>query len=144
MNFVNNETLKLWILWKVRFSKCEFLDELRIFATVWSASFLILCQKVKSVWAKNENSVSASHSDADFFWGIFQSWKNWHQNVKEDRRARENQQPCCTCYLPLATVAIAIVIQITSGRFSMHFFQMVWCWRYKKRAAAFAIHLSPL
>ena len=35
MNFVKNETLKLWIWWKVRFSNCEFLDKLRIFAPVW-------------------------------------------------------------------------------------------------------------
>ena len=34
VNFVNNETLKLWILWKMRFWKCEFLDKLRIFALV--------------------------------------------------------------------------------------------------------------
>ena len=24
VNFVNNETLKMWILWKMRFWKCEF------------------------------------------------------------------------------------------------------------------------
>ena len=35
VNFVKNETLQLWILWKVRFSKCEFLDKLRFFAQVW-------------------------------------------------------------------------------------------------------------
>ena len=40
MNFVKNETLKMWILWKVRFSKWEFLDQLRIFAPVWSDSIL--------------------------------------------------------------------------------------------------------
>ena len=34
LNFVKNEILKMWILRKVRFSKCEFLDELRIFAPV--------------------------------------------------------------------------------------------------------------
>ena len=35
VNFVKNETLKLRILGKVRFSKCEFLDKLRIFAPLW-------------------------------------------------------------------------------------------------------------
>ena len=31
VNFGKNEILKMWISWKVRFSKCEFLDKLRIF-----------------------------------------------------------------------------------------------------------------
>ena len=32
VNFVQNEALKMWILWKLRLWKCEFLGELRIFA----------------------------------------------------------------------------------------------------------------
>ena len=32
VNFVKNVILKLWILWKMKFLKCEFLDKLRIFA----------------------------------------------------------------------------------------------------------------
>ena len=32
MNFVKNDILKMW---KMRFSKCDFLDKLRIFAPVW-------------------------------------------------------------------------------------------------------------
>ena len=35
MNFVKNVILKMWILSKLRFSKWEFLDKLRIFAPVW-------------------------------------------------------------------------------------------------------------
>ena len=31
VNFLKYETLKMWILWKIRFSKCEFLDKLRNF-----------------------------------------------------------------------------------------------------------------
>ena len=27
VNFVKNETLKMWILWKIRFSKCEFFEK---------------------------------------------------------------------------------------------------------------------
>ena len=34
MNFVKSEIFKIWILWKVRFLKCEFLDKLRIFVPV--------------------------------------------------------------------------------------------------------------
>ena len=36
VNFVKSEISKMWILWKVRLSKCEFLDKLRIFALVCS------------------------------------------------------------------------------------------------------------
>ena len=46
MNFAKNETLKMWILWKMRLSKCEFCQKwdfqivnfwikLRTFAPVW-------------------------------------------------------------------------------------------------------------
>ena len=38
VNFVKNEILKMWILSKMIFSKCEFLDTLRIFAPVWRNS----------------------------------------------------------------------------------------------------------
>ena len=34
VTFVKNETLKLWILSKMKFSNCEFSDKLRIFAPV--------------------------------------------------------------------------------------------------------------
>ena len=34
MNFVKNETLKMWISRKMRFPNCEFLDKLRIFVPV--------------------------------------------------------------------------------------------------------------
>ena len=34
VNFVKNEIFKMWILWKVRLWKCEFLDKLRVFAPV--------------------------------------------------------------------------------------------------------------
>ena len=35
VNFVKNESLKMWILSKMIISKCEFFDKLRIFALVW-------------------------------------------------------------------------------------------------------------
>ena len=34
VNFVKNETSKLWILSKMRFSKCDFLDKMWIYAPV--------------------------------------------------------------------------------------------------------------
>ena len=34
VNLVKNENLKMWILWKMMFSKGEFSDKLRIFAPV--------------------------------------------------------------------------------------------------------------
>ena len=39
MNFVINEVLKMWILSKMRFWKCDFSDKLRIFAPVFSAFY---------------------------------------------------------------------------------------------------------
>ena len=36
VNLVKKVILKMWILWKVRFWKCDFLDKLRIFAPVCS------------------------------------------------------------------------------------------------------------
>ena len=47
VNFVKNEILKLWVLWKMRFSKCEFLNKLRVFAPVWflnSKSYQACCK----------------------------------------------------------------------------------------------------
>ena len=50
MNFVKNEILRMWILWKVRFWNCEFLDNLRIFAP--------MCRQKIQDWNISHNNFS--------------------------------------------------------------------------------------
>ena len=41
VNFGKNEILMIWILGKLRFWKCEFLDKIWMFATVWCSVWKI-------------------------------------------------------------------------------------------------------
>ena len=45
VNHAKNETLKLWILSKMRFWNCEVLDKLQIFAPVWN-----VCGRSERFW----------------------------------------------------------------------------------------------
>ena len=47
MNFVKNEIFKMLILSKMSFSKCDFLDTLRIFALVCGRGLLVVVPKNK-------------------------------------------------------------------------------------------------
>ena len=62
VNVVKIEILKMWILSKLRFSKCEFLYKLRIFAPVWCIQQVVgwpapqvhphLCRKLPSIFSR--------------------------------------------------------------------------------------------
>ena len=55
VNFVNNESLKLWISWKIRFWKCEFCEKW-CFQNVnfWiNCGFLLLCVMTLTQWEKS-------------------------------------------------------------------------------------------
>ena len=58
VNFVKNETLKIWILSKMRIWKCEFLDKMWIFAPVWSDYFLF-CRFLQHHYSRNGTSKPA-------------------------------------------------------------------------------------
>ena len=65
VNFMKIETLKMWILGKMIFSKCEFLDELRSFVPVCIPTqweFVIFGAKIHTFFVKIDKDMPISQS----------------------------------------------------------------------------------
>ena len=69
INFVKNKALEMWILWKIRLSKREFLDRLRIFALVCTRNEV--CGRIKRTdWFYNlkSNSPRVEETERQINW----------------------------------------------------------------------------